>query len=74
MKKVLRVIGIVLLALVILATAFVFLYRHFVTNQIMDRGGMENPFLESEWEEETQTDPEALPDPGADAESKNEGT
>ena len=71
MKKVLRVIGIVLLALVILVTAFVFLYRHFVTSQIMDRGGMENPFLE---EEETQTASEALPDPGTDVESKNDGT
>ena len=51
MKKALRVFLIVLLVLTILATAFVLLYRHFVTNQIMDRGGMENPFLESAEEE-----------------------
>lgn len=53
MKKVLRVILIVLLALAVLITAFVLLYRHFVANQIMDRGGMENPFPDSAQEEET---------------------
>ena len=59
MKKALRVILIVLLALAILATALVLLYRHFVTNQIMDRGGMENPFQEDTWADGTQTAEEA---------------
>ena len=56
MKKVLRVILIVLLALAVLITAFVLLYRHFVVNQIMDRGGMENPFPESREAAETSTE------------------
>lgn len=43
MKKILTVLLIVLLALVALGVAGVFLLRHFVTNQIMDRGGMMNP-------------------------------
>ena len=62
MKKVLRIILIVLLVLVILATAFVLLYRHFVTNQIMDRGGMENPFLDSAAEEASEPASEAAAD------------
>ena len=56
MKKALRIILIVLLALVILATAFTLLYRRFVANRIMDRGGMENPFLEEETAENLTTD------------------
>ena len=52
MKKALRIGLIVLLVLAVLATAFVLLYRHFVTDRIMDRGGMENPFLEEEAAEE----------------------
>ena len=55
MKKALLIVLIVILALAILATAFVLLYRHFVTNQIMDRGGMENPFLEDT--QDTQSEP-----------------
>ena len=68
MKKVLRVFLIVLLVLTILTTAFVLLYRHFVTNQIMDRGGMENPFLESAAEEESEPASDAAAD---DAEEAN---
>ena len=52
MKKALLIGLALLLALALLATAFVLLYRHFVTNRIMDRGGMENPFLESTYEED----------------------
>ena len=55
MKKALLIVLIVILALAILATAFVLLYRHFVTNRIMDRGGMENPFLEDT--QDTQSEP-----------------
>ena len=72
MKRVLRVILIVLLALVILATAFVLLYRHFVTNQIMDRGGMENPFLESTEEEVEPASPAAAGMAAEDADEKGE--
>lgn len=43
MKKVLLVLLIVLLVLAILCAAGVFLFRHFVADQIMDKGGMENP-------------------------------
>ena len=59
MKKVLRVVLIVLLLLAILAAACVLLYRHFVTNQIMDRGGMENPFPDSAAEEVSEPASEA---------------
>ena len=69
MKKALLIVLIIILALAILATAFVLLYRHFVTNQIMDRGGMENPFLDSEWEE---AGPEAGTDAAADGIHKKE--
>ena len=43
MKKVLLVLLIVLLVLAILCAAGVFLFRHFVADRIMDKGGMENP-------------------------------
>lgn len=42
--KLLLVILLVLLALTVTILVAVQLYRHFVTNRIMDRGGMENPF------------------------------
>lgn len=48
MEKILLVILIVLLALTVLG---VFLFRHFVTNQIKDWGGMENPNVELENEQ-----------------------
>ncbi|HAP20623.1 MAG TPA: hypothetical protein DCR27_05055 [Lachnospiraceae bacterium] len=41
MKKILIVLLILLLALTVLGVTGVFLSRHFVTNQIMDWGGME---------------------------------
>ena len=41
--KLLLVILLVLLALTVTILVAVQLYRHFVTNRIMDRGGMENP-------------------------------
>lgn len=43
MKKVLLVLLIVLLVLAILCVTGVFLFRHFVADRIMDKGGMENP-------------------------------
>lgn len=43
MKKNLSVLLIILLALMVLAVAGVLLFRHFVTGQIMDKGGMMNP-------------------------------
>lgn len=43
MKKLFRVLLPVLLLLALLFAAGCFLLRHFVTDQIMDRGGMENP-------------------------------
>lgn len=43
MKKVLLTLLIVVLVLAVLCTAGVFLFRHFVTDRIMDKGGMENP-------------------------------
>ena len=70
MKKALLIGLIVLLALAVLATAFVLLYRHFVTGQIMDRGGMENPFLEETQEEETA--PSAAVDAAADGTEEKE--
>ena len=47
MKKIM----IVLLVLILLGTCGFFLFRHFVTNQIMDRGGMENPYVMAEDEQ-----------------------
>lgn len=50
MKRVLIAAGI--LAAVLLAGSF--LFRHFVTDQITDKGGMENPYVfEETWEEES---------------------
>lgn len=43
MKKVLTVLLIVLLALTVLCVTGVLLFRHFVADQIMDKGGMMNP-------------------------------
>lgn len=43
MKKILMVFLIVLLALTVLGVTGVFLFRHFVADQIMDKGGMMNP-------------------------------
>ena len=43
MKKRLRAVLIALLALTVLIGFCVFLFRYFVTNQVTDRGGMENP-------------------------------
>ena len=43
MKKVLIVLLIVLLALTVLCVTGFLLFRHFVANQIMDKGGMINP-------------------------------
>lgn len=47
MKKIM----IVLLILILLGTCGFFLFRYFVTNQIMDRGGMENPYVMAEDEQ-----------------------
>ena len=46
MKRVFSVILIILIVLTVLALAGLLLFRHFVTNQITDRGGMENPGAE----------------------------
>lgn len=51
MEKILIVLMIVLLALPFLGVTGVFLFRHFVTNQITDWGGMENPDVGSEEEQ-----------------------
>ena len=49
MKKFLTVLLIVLLALALLGVTCVFLFRYFVADRIMDKGGMENPdFLPAE--------------------------
>lgn len=48
MKKALIIVFIVAFALALLCVTGVFLFRHFVTDQITDRGGMENPDAESE--------------------------
>ena len=55
MKK--RIILFAVLAILIIGIGGVFLYRHFVLDQIMDWGGMENPDAVSE-PEETQEIPE----------------
>lgn len=47
-KSALSVILIILIVLTVLALAGLLLFRHFVTNQITDRGGMENPDAELE--------------------------
>lgn len=51
MKKILIVILIVSLALAALGVTGCFLFRHFVTHQITDRGGMENPDAAAEAEQ-----------------------
>ncbi len=43
MKKILTVLLIALLALTVLGVTGVLLFRHFVADQIMDKGGMMNP-------------------------------
>ena len=43
MKRILIVLLITLLVLALLGAVGVLLFRHFVTDQITDRGGMENP-------------------------------
>ena len=43
MKPALKIVLIVVLAVAIAVSAGFLLFRHFVTNRIMDRGGMENP-------------------------------
>lgn len=43
MKKILSVLLIALLVLAALAVTGVLLFRHFVADQIMDKGGMMNP-------------------------------
>ena len=43
MRPALKLIGIIVLAAILLTLAGCLMYRHFVTNQIMDGGGMENP-------------------------------
>ena len=48
MKRTLTVAGIVIFALAALAAAGILLYRHFVTDRIMDGGNMTNPFLSQE--------------------------
>ena len=48
MKRTLTVAGIVIFALTALAAAGILLYRHFVTDRIMDGGNMTNPFLSQE--------------------------
>ena len=48
MKKARAVAGIAAFALTALAAAGVLLYRHFVTDRIMDGGDMTNPFLPQE--------------------------
>lgn len=51
MKKIMLAILVVLLILAFLGAAGFLLYRHFVTNQITDWGGMENPDAASENEQ-----------------------
>lgn len=51
MKKIMLAILVVLLILAVLGVAGFLLYRHFVTNQITDWGGMENPDAVSENEQ-----------------------
>ena len=48
MKKVLIVILIVILVLAVLTATGLLAYRHFVTERIMDKGGIKNPFVEKE--------------------------
>ena len=48
MKRTLTAAGIIACALAALAAAGVLLYRHFVTDRIMDGGDMTNPFLTQE--------------------------
>ena len=48
MKKALIVILIVILVLAVLTVAGLLAYRHFVTERIMDKGGIKNPFVEKE--------------------------
>ena len=43
-KKTVTAILALLLILCVLGIAGTLLFRHFVTDRIMDRGGMENPF------------------------------
>ena len=43
MKKILSVFLLALLALTVLSVTGVLLFRHFVADQIMDKGGMMNP-------------------------------
>ncbi len=57
MLKVLLAVG--LTAALVLGGAF--LYRHFVTDRITDRGGMENPFLQ-QTPDEADAPEEAPPD------------
>ena len=51
MKKALLIFMIVLLTLAALGLTGFFLFRHFVTNRITDRGGMENPDAGTEKEQ-----------------------
>lgn len=44
--KSLKKVLLILLILLLLILAGTFLYRHFVTNRISDRGGMENPDIQ----------------------------
>ena len=43
MKKILSVLLIALLALTVMSVTGVLLFRHFVTDRVMDKGGMMNP-------------------------------
>ena len=52
MKKTLIAILIVILVLAVLTVAGLLAYRHFVTERIMDKGGLENPNNDPEDEEE----------------------
>ena len=53
MKRILSVFLIALLVLTVLGVTGVLLFRHFVADQIMDKGGMMNP----DYMDETETTP-----------------